>query len=86
MTIDPSPTPRIYYPQFYFKQIEMEEFDARSDGKTWGKPWETMGKWMRNFPFKFGCLIIFQRFTMIYLSFEVQDISRLLHETVEFLE
>ena len=29
--IDSSPTPRIYYPQFYFKQIEMEEFDARSD-------------------------------------------------------
>jgi hypothetical protein len=44
MTIDPSPTPRIYYPQFYFKQIEMEEFDARCDGKTWGKLWGNHGR------------------------------------------
>jgi len=22
----------------------MEEFDARSDGKTWGKPWENHGQ------------------------------------------
>ena len=26
--------PRIYYPQFYFKQTEMEEFDARRTGQV----------------------------------------------------
>ena len=65
----------------------MEEFDARSDGKNMGKTHgKTIGKCMRNVPFKFGCFIIVLRFTMIYLSLEVQDTSRLLHETLEFVE